>query len=148
MYKTNSAQRITMISYPYLVLAQEEVIKVIKMQMVLQYTENREVSYFSLDSAQSISLTGRQLQLYSWKPQLLLTWRGGCLPEIGGLPRPLCGLSQPCPSTYSFTSQLQSSSEDYSLHKPTPILWACAFHLKINTHTFVLFDFRKQPQVE
>lgn len=54
-----------MISYPYLVLAQEEVIKVIKMQMVLQYTENREVSYFSLDSAQSISLTGRQLQLYS-----------------------------------------------------------------------------------
>ena len=44
-----------MISYPYLVLAQEEVIKVIKMQMVIQYTEQRGIIFQSRLSAEHLS---------------------------------------------------------------------------------------------
>lgn len=39
------------------------------------------------------------------EPQLLLTWQGTCLPETEGIPKLLCGLSQPGPFTNSLTSQ-------------------------------------------
>lgn len=56
MCKTNPTRGNTGISYPYLVLAQEEVTKVIKMQMVLQYTENkRGIIFQSRLSAELLS---------------------------------------------------------------------------------------------